>query len=214
MLHRLLKNLSQDQFEDLTRDAKVMTSDRVGPKLLRTTDGRCVKLFRRRHLLTSGLLFPPALRFYHAARRLARLEIPSVSVEGAYRVPALARHVVVYGELAGTTLRETILDPSRSEATLQDLARFLARLHRSGVYFRAIILATCSCARRAASPSSTFLSAGSGRGDSAPASAPVTGSLSSRKRRTQLRFNPSGSNVFSRLTSSRADSRAKYGVDF
>ena len=138
MLHRLLKKLSQDQFEELTRDGEVVTSDRVGPKLLRTADGRCVKLFRRRHLLTSGLLFPPALRFCYAARRLARLEIPSVSVEAAYRVPALARHIVVYGELAGTTLRQTILDPSRSEAALQDLARFLSRLHRSGVYFRAI----------------------------------------------------------------------------
>lgn len=138
MLHLLLRKLSRDQFEELIRDAECVMSDRIGPKLLRTRDGRCVKLFRRRHRLTTDLLYPPALRFCIAAQRLARRDVPSVTVESAWRVPAVRRHVIVYRELPGSTLREALCDSRRRETLLEGFARFLARLHAAGVYFRAI----------------------------------------------------------------------------
>ncbi len=138
MLHLLLKKLSQAQFEELSSCAKIVASDRVGPKLLRTQDGRCVKIFRRRRRLTSGLIYPPAMRFCTAARRLARLGIPSVTVDAAYRVPTIARHVVVYRELEGITLREALRDSRRRDTLLELLAVFFAKLHSAGVYFRAI----------------------------------------------------------------------------
>ena len=134
----LLRRLSPAAFEELIRGAGVVTRDSGGPKLLRRRDGRMVKVFRRRRLISSSVIWPVALRFCRAARRLAALGVPSVTVEAAYRVPEVARHAVVYPEIQGTTLRDAIADPERRDVLLDRFARFLADLHAKGVYFRAI----------------------------------------------------------------------------
>ena len=138
MLGFSLRRLSHKEFEELTHGATVVTSDAGGPKLLRRSDGRMVKLFRRRKLISSSLIWPVALRFCRAARRLDALEIPSVAVEAVYRVPTAMRDVVVYREIPGVSLREALCVKGRMDALVEMLAKLLAALHTKGVYFRAL----------------------------------------------------------------------------
>jgi len=138
MLGFSLRRLSHEEFEELTRGAATVTSDTGGPKLFRRPDGRMVKLFRRRKFISSSLIWPVALRFCRAARRLDALGIPSVAVEVAYRVPTAMRHVVVYREIPGVSLREALCVKGRVDALVERLAKLLAALHAKGVYFRAL----------------------------------------------------------------------------
>jgi hypothetical protein len=133
-----LRKLSRDEYDALVRGAQVLVSDRLGPKVLRTDDGRIVKLFRRRKLISSALFWPPARRFARASRRLGALGIACAAVEGVYRVPHIQRHAVVYPEIAGEALRDAIRDAPRRDRLLEALAGFLAELHAAGVYFRAV----------------------------------------------------------------------------
>lgn len=124
-----------------------MTSDRCGPKVLRTEEGRIVKLFRRRKLISSALIWPPALRFARASRRLAALGIPSVVVEGVFWVPHIRRHAVIYPEIAGEVFRDAIKKPDQRDSLITQLARFLSELHAKGVYFRALHFGNVAVAR-------------------------------------------------------------------
>jgi hypothetical protein len=138
MLGFYLRRLPHEDFEELICGAAVVTSDAGGPKLFRRPDGRMVKLFRRRKLISSSLIWPVAVRFCRAARRLSALGIPSVAVEASYRVPTAMRHVVVYREIPGVSLREALRVKGRIDVLLEMLAKLLATLHAKGVYFRAL----------------------------------------------------------------------------
>lgn len=137
MLEPLLKKLTPEGYAALVRGAEEMAHDRFGPRLLRLPGGRIVKLFRRRRLVSWGLLWPAALRFCRAARLLAERGIASVEVVAAYRLPSPGRQAVVYRELPGESLRTAAADPERRERLMAALAPFFARLHERGVYFRA-----------------------------------------------------------------------------
>lgn len=134
--------MSAQDYETLTRGAEVLSSDDHGPKVLSLADGRCLKLFRRKRLLSSATLRPYAARFAGAAARLAARGVPTVEVESLHRVPSIRRDAVVYRFLAGTPLREAVAqageDNNAVVALLAQHAVFLAGLHARGVYFRSI----------------------------------------------------------------------------
>ena len=102
-------------------------------------DGRYLKLFRRKRLLSSALWNPYANRFERACRMLEHQSIPAVRCLQVARVPHIQRDVVVYQGLDGTTLRDAIAqgDDRRRERLVELLASTLALLHTRGVYFRA-----------------------------------------------------------------------------
>lgn len=134
-----MERLTRSQFEALVAGARTLTADEYGPKVLQTPDGRIIKLFRRKRLLSSTLWNPYALRFERAGRELALRSIPAVHSERAARVPHLQRDIVIYRRLDGVPLRDAIAaaNAETHERLLDLVANVLAMLHARGVYFRA-----------------------------------------------------------------------------
>lgn len=123
--------------------AVVLEHDGYGDKVLRLRDGSILKLFRRKNLLSSAVLFPYARRFARNALALARrgIPVPQVIALGAIAEPA--RHFVHYRPLAGNTLRELEnagLSGERRLELREKLTQFVIHLHDQGVYFRSLHL--------------------------------------------------------------------------
>jgi hypothetical protein len=133
-----MQRMSRAEYDDLSRGAAVLSADEHGAKVLLRGDGSVVKLFRRKRLLSSALLRPYARRFARASVELARRGIAAAVVDRCARVPSIRRDLVVYRRLEGTPLRAALAQGGADhQRLLLALARFLARLHGRGVYFRA-----------------------------------------------------------------------------
>lgn len=140
---RTLKTLTQQDYFAMREGAAVLEFDHFGDKVLRLADGSMLKLFRRKRLLSSALLYPYARRFAHNAAALDRAGIPVPTVLAVLRAPELARDLVHYTPLAGTTLRELArrgLAPEEKRRLRDELTRFIVQLHDRGIYFRSLHL--------------------------------------------------------------------------
>lgn len=141
MFHSRLQTLDVDRYQNFTVGATVLEADSFGDKVLRLADGTMVKLFRRKRLLSSALIYPYARRFVDNIKGLKAHGIECPEVINAYRIHAIARDVVHYHPLAGETLRRIIAGQPYIHAELaQKLGQFVARLHEAGVYFRSLHL--------------------------------------------------------------------------
>lgn len=117
--------------------------DLHGEKVVRLPDGTMLKLFRRKHLLSSALFYPYAQRFSNNCTRLSGLGLSCPEVIAVFRVRGLDRDVVHYRPLPGQTIRQLIRDGLESPAADElrgRLGQFVAHLHRRGVYFRSLHL--------------------------------------------------------------------------
>lgn len=135
-----MQALDHSTYLALREGAQVLEADGSGDKVLRLRDGRMLKLFRRKRLLSSALFFPYAERFAHNASTLASLGIPSPEVIATYRIASIARDAVYYQPLPGQTLRQLLDDAAQAQALRLQLGRFVAHLHETGVYFRSLHL--------------------------------------------------------------------------
>ena len=135
-----VRHLGAHAYGRLLAGARVLEADAHGPKVLRTPGGLICKVFRRKRWLSSALWRPYAVRFAQNARALAERGVPTVRVRRVWHCPAHARHVVAYPFLPGTTLRERAAQAPPEAADWQRLGRFVAALHRRGVYFRSLHL--------------------------------------------------------------------------
>lgn len=142
-----MKRLDFCGYQSLVCGGRLLAWDAHGPKVIATTDGRMVKLFRTKRLFSAARWNPYATRFARNARMLAQRGIPTVTVEAVYRVPELARDAVVYRRLDGETLRDALVSASDAEAgaLLDRLATFLATLHAHGILFRSIHFGNVLC---------------------------------------------------------------------
>jgi hypothetical protein len=118
----------------LLESSKVLMKDRHGLKVIATPDGRIMKFFRRKRLLSSALWNPYAKRFAKNAARLTQMGIPTVEVTGLWRIPSLKRDVVAYKRLEGESLR----DLEKNSELFDRLATFISDLHEKGVFFRSV----------------------------------------------------------------------------
>lgn len=130
--------LDEATYQRLTADARVLEADHHGAKLLALGDGRYLKLFRRKRLLSSALMRPYSRRFQRNAERLGRLGIPTVVPERLLRIPHLQRTAVLYQPLAGRTLRELLVAEVDREPWIARFGGFLGELHGLGIYFRSL----------------------------------------------------------------------------
>ncbi len=130
--------LDEAAYGCLIAGARILEADRHGTKLLALGDGRYLKLFRRKRLLSSALMRPYSWRFQRNAQRLAGLGIPTVVPERLLRIPHLQRTAVLYRPLAGRTLRELLLVEADGEPWIARFGDFLGDLHRLGIYFRSL----------------------------------------------------------------------------
>ena len=142
MMHGL-KIMEHQDFLALKGNAAVIESDLHGEKVLRLTDGRIIKLFRRKHLITSASLYPYARRFADNAEILALRGVPVPRVIDTRRIPAIKRDMVLYWPLEGTSLRalnQAGLDAERKIKMKQQFTDFVIYLHSRGIYFRSLHL--------------------------------------------------------------------------
>lgn len=136
-----MQTLDLESYQILRSGAAVLEADGHGDKVLRLQDGRFLKLFRRKRLISSAALYPYAQRFADNIAALQQRGIPCPQVEQVYRIPAIQRDAVLYAPLPGTTLRQALAAPThRSDRLAERLAQFIAQLHQSGVYFRSLHL--------------------------------------------------------------------------
>ena len=133
-----MKKLSKEGYLTLREGAEVIEADAHGDKVLLLSDGTYLKLFRRKRLISTALIFPYAQRFTQNATKLARLNIPTVSIIELYLIPSVQRTAVHYNPLAGTTLRN--LPEGINEALANKLGTFIRDLHDKGIYFRSLHL--------------------------------------------------------------------------
>ncbi len=127
--------LEQEEYRRLVEKAVPLARDAYGVKVWQLPDGRILKLFRTKRLLSSARLRPYHLRFARNARRLAGRGFLVPEVEWLCRVPHIHRQGVLYRRLSGRPLSELLGE--RPELA-GELARLLARLHEKGVYFRSV----------------------------------------------------------------------------
>jgi tRNA A-37 threonylcarbamoyl transferase component Bud32 len=131
-----MKNLSKEGYLRLREGAEVVESDGHGDKVLLLTDGTYLKLFRRKRLLSSALIFPHSQRFAKNAEKLTALNIPSVTIINLFKIHSVQRTAVHYSPLAGTTLRQMTNDINSTLA--RKLGEFIRKLHDKGIYFRSL----------------------------------------------------------------------------
>ncbi|WP_211826374.1 toluene tolerance protein [Kistimonas asteriae] len=136
-----MRTLTAQEYSALRDGARVIEADGFGDKVLLLNDGSFLKLFRRKRLLSSALIFPYSTRFTLNAGLLAERGIPSVTIIDNYRIPTIRRTAVHYQPLPGETLRHLLKDATGDSSGLMgQLGTFIARLHEKGVYFRSLHL--------------------------------------------------------------------------
>ena len=130
-----MRNISRAEYDELRRDAKLIEQDRHGDKVLFTPDGKVIKLFRIKRVITRARLDPYAERFARNSRALLAKDIRTVEVLDVFDCPEIARQGVVYTLLPGQPLRG-----SEGPEIMEQFARYVALLHTKGVYFRSLHL--------------------------------------------------------------------------
>lgn len=137
----ITKALSDGELSALTIGAQILEEDSLGPKVYRLADGTFLKLFRRKRLLSSALLYPYSIRFWENAERLKRLGIPTLTPIHLYRLEEASLSAVLYRPLPGKTLKDLYLEnPDAFPEHLPKLIDFIRMLHRNGIYFRSLHL--------------------------------------------------------------------------
>ena len=139
----VLKILDHEGFLALREGATVLEADFYGEKVLALADGRILKLFRRKRLITSAAWYPYAQRFADNCQGLAKRGIPCPEVLEVYRVPSISRDAVLYSPLAGKTIRQ-LIEAGTSESEVNSLRHsiqaFITVQHGKGVFFRSLHL--------------------------------------------------------------------------
>lgn len=130
--------ISGSAYHSLIEQSQVIERDHYGEKVLIAPDGNFIKIFRTKKLLSTAIFRPYALRFQSNAEKLASLGIPTVQVCSVSYCPENRRHLVTYRPLPGETLRAALRTGEGQDDLLAAFARFLAKLHRRGIYFRSI----------------------------------------------------------------------------
>jgi tRNA A-37 threonylcarbamoyl transferase component Bud32 len=136
-----LKTLTQQEYQAMSEGARVLEADPHGAKVLLLADGTILKLFRRKRLVTSAMIFPYATRFASNARKLAALGVPVPEVIDVLRIPELGRDAVHYRPLPGVTLRQLAgeaLPEERKRRLREAFNQLVVLLHDNGVYFRSL----------------------------------------------------------------------------
>lgn len=133
-----MQSIDHSTYEALRKGAQVLEADGSGDKVLKLADGRMLKLFRRKRLLSSALFFPYAQRFANNTRALQQRGILCPQVIAVYRIPSIERDGVYYSPLEGRTVRQLQGSAEDGDSLRMQLGSYFALLHEEGVYFRSL----------------------------------------------------------------------------
>jgi len=135
-----MRTVLKSEYDTLLNGGEILEQDGHGVKVVRLPDGRFLKTFWYRRLLSSRRIYPEWLRFVLHAGALKRRGIPTVTVLESLRVPHLKRTALIYRPLEGRTLRQVAAVRDFSPGLARDLGQFMARLHRRGIHFHSLHL--------------------------------------------------------------------------
>lgn len=138
-----VEHAEHDTYLALRANAEIIEADRYGEKVLRLADGRMLKLFRRKRLVSSAAWYPYAQRFADNCAALSTRGIPCPEVIAVYRFREMKRDAVLYQPLPGETIRQLRAAGISAEDAArlrQAIARFIGTLHDRGIYFRSLHL--------------------------------------------------------------------------
>ncbi|WP_313516569.1 phosphotransferase [Pseudomonas sp.] len=141
-LEHTMLPMSAIAYQTLTSGAEVLEADGHGPKVMRLATGDFLKLFRRKHLISSEAFRPYAQRFADNAYALREIGVPVPEIVGVYRLSSPKRTAVRYKGLPGITLRQAMKNvaPPQRRDLANRFGQLLAQLHEAGVYFRSLHL--------------------------------------------------------------------------
>ncbi|WP_263081119.1 toluene tolerance protein [Endozoicomonas sp. Mp262] len=133
-----MRKLTEDQYEALMTNARVIERDTFGPKVLRLADESFLKIFRRRNMLSWSLIRPYSLKFAANAEKLKTMGIPTVEIQRIMNLPVPRKTAVQYTPLAGFTIRELFKKGQLTDNLIKRLGQFIHQLHQEGIYFRSL----------------------------------------------------------------------------
>jgi hypothetical protein len=137
-----MRIVTAQELESWLASGKVLEEDARGPKVVRLSDGRFLKIFHTRRATALARLLPPAQRFSRNATLLHQhgIAAPQIS-EVLWLDRAIGLSACIYQPLPGSSLEQLLKnDPQRLEQLLPELARFIAHLHARHIYFRSLHL--------------------------------------------------------------------------
>lgn len=137
-----MRIVTANELQNWLSQGEVLEKDSHGPKVVRLTDGKLLKIFRSRRLPLLARLRPEALRFSDRASRLQAMRIQTPQIcETCWIDREELISACLYEPLKGMPLDKLFRD-SRAEfdALLPQLAAYVRLLHLQGIYFRSLHL--------------------------------------------------------------------------
>lgn len=137
-----MRIVTAQELESWLANGEVLEADGRGPKVIRLSDERILKIFRPRRRLWLSRLTPPALRFKRNAEQLLAKGITAPHITECFWLDkAQAISCCLYMPIPGRSL-EQIYRHSMSEFNLllAKFAEFIYVLHQRGIYFRSLHL--------------------------------------------------------------------------
>ena len=132
------QTLSDLDFEALRQQATPLQAEGFDRGVWLLDDGRIMKLFRFKKLLTSDSLFPYNRRFVKNSKMLVAAGIPTVGDARCFKLPSRKCGGVFYHPLEGDTLRALGMDGQLDDSLCAEIGRFTAMVHHKGILFRSI----------------------------------------------------------------------------
>lgn len=130
--------LTDNDLNKLCAGGSVLEQDERGVKVIQLTNGEILKIFRVKRLLSGANLFSYARRFCRNAKRLKRLNIPTIEIKTLFHFHNSNNTAVLYQPLEGKTLKQMIQSDSFDLVSAEAIGDFLAALHQQGIHFHSL----------------------------------------------------------------------------
>ena len=131
--------LSDAQLADLISRSSLLEGEADKPKVLLDSDGYIYKFFYQpNRKLSSRTLFPPFKQFVKNSQILLQRNIPTVSISDTMTAADHRFDAIRYQAIEGIEFREHLKQAGHNE--IRALVTIIAKLHKQGVFFRAIHL--------------------------------------------------------------------------
>ncbi|MDG9929239.1 toluene tolerance protein [Pseudomonas sp. GD03985] len=137
-----MRIVTANELQDWLSQGELLEKDSHGPKVVRLPSGTLLKIFRSRRNPLLARIRPDARRFAERASRLQAHGIRTPAIrECCWLERDKAVSACLYQPLAGQSL-DSLFHNSRKEfdGLLPQLAAYILKLHRLGIYFRSLHL--------------------------------------------------------------------------
>jgi RIO-like serine/threonine protein kinase len=137
-----MRIVTANELQNWLSQGELLEKDSHGPKVVRLPNGELLKIFRSRRNPLLARLRPDARRFAERATRLQQLGIQTPQVRECCWIDRdKAVSACLYQPLAGQPLDKLFRDQrAEFDRLLPQLASYILKLHRLGIYFRSLHL--------------------------------------------------------------------------